>query len=269
MSDRDLESRLELARRIGREAGQFVMSYLTQQVSVQRKSDDSPVTIADREAELLLRREIEAAFPDDSIVGEEHPPREGTSAYRWILDPIDGTKSFIAGVPLFGTLIGVQRDGQSVIGVIELPGLSCRISACEHKGAWSQHGDAALQPARVSDASALQEGIYLTSDVGNFADRGAAEVHRRLEETAWYSRTWGDCYGYFLVATGRAVAMVDPIMNVWDAAALLPILTEAGGCYTDWAGRASVDNGEGIGCNGRVLEEILAITRPYARIQEK
>ena len=115
-----IRDRLDLAVRIARSAGQLVMQYASQSVAVERKSDDSPVTIADREAELLLRREIERAFPEDSIVGEEHPPKEGTSDFRWILDPIDGTKTFIAGVPLFGTLIAVQRNEVSIIGVIKI-----------------------------------------------------------------------------------------------------------------------------------------------------
>ena len=106
--------------------------------------------------------------------------------------------------------------------------------------------------------------MYLTSEVGSFADRGAASVHAQLEEKAWYARTWGDCYGYFLVATGRAEVMVDPIMNLWDAAALLPIMVESGGQYTDWKGRSTVDAAEGIGSNGLVLEQVLAITRPFA-----
>ena len=115
-------------------------------------------------------------------------------------------------------------------------------------------------------ASTAAEGLplYLTSEVRSFADRGAEEVHRQLEQAAWYARTWGDCYGYFLVATGRAAAMVDPVMNLWDAAALLPILTESGGTFTDWAGRTTVEAGEGIATNGHVLEEVLSITRPFA-----
>ncbi len=241
------------------------MQYFSQEVAVQRKSDDSPVTIADREAELLLRREIESAFPNDSIVGEEHPPKMGSSPYRWILDPIDGTKSFIAGVPLFGTLIGIQRDEESVAGVIELPALDCRIAAAQGQGAWWQRGQDEFRPARVSNVEQLRDAVYLTSEVGSFGDRGAIDVHHQLESAAWYARTWGDCYGYFLVATGRAAVMVDPVMNLWDAAALLPILTEAGGTYTDWSGVPSVDSGEGLGTNSRVLDQVLQITRPFAR----
>ncbi len=264
MNDVDLSPRLELARRIARQAGQLVMQYYSTTLPVQRKSDNSPVTVADREAEQLLRREIEAEFPDDAIVGEEHGPKNGSSPYRWIVDPIDGTKSFIAGVPLFGTLIGVQHEQQSVIGVIELPALDLRIHAAVGRQAWCQAGEGAPQLARVSQTPKLKEGLYLTSEVGSFAERGAKEVHERLEQASWYARTWGDCYGYFLVATGRAAAMVDPVMNLWDAAALLPILIEAGGTFTDWQGRSTVDAGEGIATNGRVLDEVLAITRPFA-----
>jgi histidinol phosphatase-like enzyme (inositol monophosphatase family) len=239
------------------------MQFCAGAISVQRKGDDSPVTQADREAELLLRRDIEAAFPQDAIVGEEHETKEGTSAYRWIVDPIDGTKSFIAGVPLFGTLVGVQREGEPVIGVIELPALALRVHAAKGQGAWWQSADGPLQAARVSPESDLKQSLYVTSDVRSFADRGASEVHEQLERAAWYARTWGDCYGYFLVATGRAAVMVDPVMNLWDAAAIYPILVEAGGSFTDWRGQPRVDGGEGIGSNGAVLAQVLQITRPF------
>jgi histidinol-phosphatase len=264
MSDRDLSQRLEVACRVARQAGQLVMQYYSASIPVERKADDSPVTLADRQAELLLRREIEAAFPDDAIVGEEHAPKEGSSSYRWIVDPIDGTKSFIAGVPLFGTLVGVQREGDSVIGAIELPALELRAYAAIGQGAWWQSRGGAIQRARVSELGDLKQSLYVTSDVRSFDERGALAVHEQLQQAAWYARTWGDCYGYFLVATGRAAVMVDPIMNEWDAAALLPLLVEAGGSFTDWSGRSRIDGGEGIGTNGEVLEQVLAITRPFS-----
>jgi histidinol phosphatase-like enzyme (inositol monophosphatase family) len=264
MSDRDLSQRLEVACRLARQAGQLVMRYSTASIAVQRKADDSPVTQADREAELLLRREIEAAFPNDAILGEEHAAKEGSSAYRWILDPIDGTKSFIAGVPLFGTLIGVQRENENVLGVIELPALDVRVHAAKGQGAWWQSGSGRPQPARVSQTADLKQSLYVTSDAHAFAQRGASTVHEQLERAVWYARTWGDCYGYFLVATGRAAVMVDPIMNVWDAAAVFPVLVEAGGTFTDWSGNARIDGNEGIGTNRAVLEQVLAITRPFA-----
>jgi histidinol phosphatase-like enzyme (inositol monophosphatase family) len=241
------------------------MRYYATALPVQRKSDDSPVTEADREAELLLRREIEAVFPADAILGEEHAPKPGSSSYRWILDPIDGTKSFIAGVPLFGTLIGVQRDEECVIGVIELPGLDRRIHAVVGQGAWHQAGDAPPQPAHVSDCTQLKDAVYLTSDTRLFGERGAQAVHDQLEKACWYARTWGDCFGYYQVATGRATVMIDAVVNLWDEAPLGPILREAGGSYTDWSGGVTLGAGEGLATNGHVLDPVLAITRPYAR----
>ena len=262
-SDNDVLRRLELARRIAREAGRLTMQYFQRDFDVERKSDDSPVTIVDREAEQLLRQRILDEFPHDAILGEEFPETTGTSGYRWIVDPIDGTKSFIHGVPLYGTIVGVERDEQSVIGVIQLPGLNDGVYAASGHGAWHQRGDDEPQRANVSRCPRLREGLFLTSELDGFVERGALEAFHQLDRSAWISRTWGDCYGYFLVATGRAVAMVDAIMNVWDAAGIRPILEEAGGTFTDWQGRATIHSGEGVGTNGLVLDEVLAITRPF------
>lgn len=258
-NDSDVESRLELARRAARQAGALAMSYFGRQIAVQRKADNSPVTVADREAEQLMRDLIRQEFPDDGILGEEHGVSEGRSGYRWILDPIDGTKSFIAGVPLFGTMVAVETAGRAVLGVVELPALQQRIFAARERGAWFQVGDQPVQQARVSDCGSLAEGLYVTSEWSTFRERGALAVHQQLESAAWYARTWGDCFGYYLVATGRAVAMVDAALTIWDAAALLPILVEAGGTFTDWSGRESLDPGQAVATNGKVLSEVLAI----------
>lgn len=262
-SNPEIIARLQLALEAGKEAGQLTLRHFQQGVDVERKADDSPVTLADRQAEQHLRRRIADAFADDAILGEEFGAQPGTSPVRWILDPIDGTKSFITGVPLYGTLIGIEVDGRAEFGFIYLPALAEGIYASRGGGAWHFRGDAEPAPARVSDAGSLAEGAFLTSEVHSFAQRGAAEAFTRLQDAAYITRTWGDCYGYLLVATGRALAMVDPIMNVWDAAALLPILQEAGGAFTDWQGRAAIDSGEGIGAAPGVLEEVLAVTRGY------
>jgi histidinol phosphatase-like enzyme (inositol monophosphatase family) len=255
-------ARLALAREVAQQAGELIMSYFDARVPVERKADDSPVTVADREAERFLRSRIEEAFPEDAILGEEQGTRPGRSGYRWILDPIDGTKSFIAGVPLFGTLVAVQAGEQAVVGVIELPALQTRLFAARGQGAWVQTGNSPPQRARVSTQEHLADGLYLTSEVATFRQEGLLEVHQQLEAAAWYARTWGDCYGYYLVATGRAVAMVDPALCIWDAAALQPILLESGGTFTDWSGHESIDPGRAVATNGRVLSEVLAITRP-------
>jgi histidinol-phosphatase len=263
----DVSVRMELARASAREAGQLTLQYFQQDnYAVERKSDNSPVTAADRAAEQLLRTRIRAAFPHDAIVGEEFGEQAGTSDFRWILDPIDGTKSFISGVPLYGTLIGVECEGASQAGVIYMPALDEMVYAVKGSGAWYVKGGAAPRSTRVSARSPLSAGLFVTSQVDNFAKRGAADVYARLEAAAYITRTWGDCYGYLLVATGRAELMVDPYMNVWDAAALLPILEEAGGVYVDWQGNATIHAGEGLGCNRLVLDEVLSITRAAPRL---
>jgi histidinol-phosphatase len=257
----DLSSRLELAISAGKEAGRLTLKYFQQDnFAVERKADQSPVTIADRSAEELLRRRIAAAFPTDGIIGEELGRTEGTSGLTWILDPIDGTKSFISGVPLYGTMIGIEHGGRSQIGFVFMPGLDEGIYASIGNGAWHFRGEQPPLRARVSERP-LRQGLFVTSQVDTYAKRDALDSFHRLEKAAYITRTWGDCYGYLLVATGRAELMVDPILNVWDAAAVQPIVEEAGGTFTDWQGNPTIHAGEAIATNGRVLEEVLAITR--------
>jgi len=261
----ELNARLQLAIEAGKEAGRLTLNYFRSGVEVERKADNSPVTIADQQAEQHLRRRIADAFPEDAILGEEFGQTEGTSNARWILDPIDGTKSFITGVPLYGTMVGVEFDGRAEIGFVYLPALDEGVYAARGQGAWLFHGEDPPVAAQVSSAKSLAEGAFLTSQIDTFAQRGAAGAFAQLQDLAYITRTWGDCYGYLLVASGRALAMVDPIMSVWDAAALQPIMEEAGGSFTDWQGKTTIHSGEGIGTNGHVLEEVLAITRQFSR----
>ena len=264
----DLSPRLDLAREIAVAAGRLTLDYFQRNnYAIERKADDSPVTAADRGAEQLLRKHIAAAFPQDAIVGEEFGEQSGTSGFRWILDPIDGTKTFICGVPLYGTLIGVEQEGESRVGVIYMPALDELVYAAKGLGAWYVKGTDAPRPAKVSSCAALAESLFVTSQVDSFAKRGAAGTYARLEQAARLTRTWGDCYGYLLVAIGRAEVMIDPLMHVWDAAAIQPILEEAGGAFVDWHGLPTIHAGEGIGCNRDVLEEILAITRQAERLK--
>ena len=258
----DITDRLELAREAAREAGAITLRHFRRDdLEIERKGDDSPVTVADRGAEEHLRRRIADAFPDDAILGEEFPERPGTSGFRWILDPIDGTKSFIHGVPLYGTLVGVEQDGQPVLGVIRIPALDECVWAAAGQGAWYATGSQPPRRARVSSCPRLAEGLLLTSELACFDEVGRREVFEKLHAAARLSRTWGDCYGYLMVATGRAEVMIDPILNIWDVAALLPVLQEAGGTYTDWQGRPTIHSSQGVATNGRVLEEVLAVTR--------
>jgi histidinol phosphatase-like enzyme (inositol monophosphatase family) len=264
MPDRNINQRYDFARHIAWEAGRLTLRYFDKEnVAVDRKADTSPVTVADREAELLLREHIRREFPEDGIVGEEFGEDAGTSGYRWIVDPIDGTKSFISGVPLYGTLVGVECAGRSIIGVIALPALQIGVDGARGQGAWQTWPDRDRSPARVSPIDKLREGVLVTTDVAGFIDRNAEDAFHELCGTAWYARTWGDCYGYFLVATGRALAMIDPAMNLWDAAAVQPILEEAGGTFSDWCGQPTITAGEGLATNKLVLDEILAVTRRF------
>jgi histidinol phosphatase-like enzyme (inositol monophosphatase family) len=257
----ELDARLELARAIAREAGALTLRYFrADDLAVEQKTDASPVTIADRGAEQLLRERIAARFSADGVLGEEFGEQQGTSGYRWILDPIDGTRSFIRGVPLYGTMVAVERDGQALIGVVYLPGLDECVHAAVGQGTWVERAGAAPHRATVSARKPLSQGLLSSSDTRSTTPARLA-AYQRLQHAAGTSRTWGDCYGYVLVATGRAEVMIDPVMNVWDAAAVQPIVTEAGGTFTDWSGQPTIHGGEGIATNGLVLEEVLAITR--------
>jgi histidinol phosphatase-like enzyme (inositol monophosphatase family) len=257
---RDLAARLQLALGAAREAGQLTLNYFCRSdLAVELKQDATPVTIADRQAEQLLRERIGEKFPGDGILGEEFPEQSGSSGFRWILDPIDGTKSFVRGVPLYGTLIGVEYQSRSVLGVIYVPGLDECVYASVGGGAWYERGSAAPTQARVSVRARLSESLFCTSDSAGYRKLGRQPALERLEAAAQLSRSWGDCYGYLLVATGRAELMVDPVMSVWDAAALQPILEEAGGTFTDWKGQPTIHSGEGIATNGKILPEVLSL----------
>ena len=265
MSVPGVNERLELANRIVREASGIILGYFqTDRFVLEKKQDQSPLTVADKETEQFLRREIEGAFPDDAILGEEFADKTGKSDVRWILDPIDGTKSFISGVPLFGTMVGIEILGEAIVGSVYFPGLAEGIYACRGQGAWHYRGDETPQRASVSDKTDLSEAVVVTTEAETFMDRNSAETWQQLAGAAYFARTWGDVYGYLLVATGRVDVMIDPVLNLWDAAAVQPIIEEAGGRFTDWAGTPRIDAGEAIGSNGYLHEQVLQITRNRA-----
>ena len=245
---------LDFATDAAWQAGRITLRYFQTGVEVEEKADESPVTAADRGAETKLRELIEARFPNDGIVGEEHGDKKGTTGRRWILDPIDGTKSFVHGVPLYGVLVGVEIEGEPAIGVVHFPALNEMICAAKGLGCtWNG------RPARVSDISDIQDAtVILTSPVHK---HGRGEAMNRICSRAKLVRGWGDCYGYMLVATGRAEVMLDPIMNVWDCAALAPILEEAGGTFTTWSGEATIWGNEAVGTNGALFKEVMQLIK--------
>ncbi len=238
------------AERFAREAGELTLRYFGTDLDVEDKTDGSPVTQADREAEGLIRTRLAAEFPTHGILGEEYGLEREDAEVRWILDPIDGTRAFMRGVPLYAVLIGVEVEGAPAVGVAHFPALRETVSAGEGQGCkWND------RPARVSRVSRLDRSLVLTTDVEEILRRPQGAGWRELASEAHTSRTWGDAYGHMLVATGRAEIMVDPILSTWDAAPILPIVTEAGGRFTDLSGFATIRGGSALSSNG-VLHDL-------------
>lgn len=257
MTNDDLQSTLDFAVAMAREAGSITLEYFRRgrgSMVVERKSDDSYVTNADREAEAFMRREIENRFPDDGILGEEAGERGGTSGRRWILDPIDGTYSFVHGVPLYGVLVGLEIEGEPALGVVNLPATDEIAYARSGGGCFWNN-----EKVTVSNTAHLEDALILSTDFGTCAQHGFGAACDELTRRAKTRRTWGDAYGHVLVATGRADVMLDPVMNVWDCAALLPIIKEAGGTFTDWTGRSTINGGNAISTNGVLFDEVMSI----------
>lgn len=207
------------------------MAHFQTGASVDLKADASPVTIADREAESLLRRAIEASYPGDAILGEEEG-LSGAGDTRWVIDPIDGTKSFISGVPLYATLLSYEVDGIPVLGVSYFPALDEIVYAERGKGAfWNG------RPCRVSQRQALAGSVLSCGSHASMAKHGRAEGLAALAQRTLATRTWTDAYGHALVATGRIDAMIDPVLAPWDISAMEVIIEEAGGTFTDFEGQ--------------------------------
>jgi histidinol phosphatase-like enzyme (inositol monophosphatase family) len=243
---------LEAAEQFAVEAGELTLRAFGGLVDHESKGDGSPVTIADREAEALLRRRIEGRWPDHGILGEEFGSTREDAEVRWILDPIDGTRSFMRGVPLYGVLIGIEIAGDPVVGVTHFPALGETVAAGRGLGCrWNG------EPCRVSTVTELDRSLILTTDVERILSRPQGPGWRRLQQEASFSRSWGDCYGHALVATGRAEVMVDPVLSPWDAGPFMTILTEAGGRFTDLDGHATLHGGSGVSTNGLLHDRVL------------
>jgi histidinol phosphatase-like enzyme (inositol monophosphatase family) len=235
---------LEAATEVARLAGDVALGYFRTALAVERKTDGSPVTAADRAAERTAREWIERRFPGDGILGEEYGAARPDARRRWLIDPIDGTLSFVRGVPLWGTMVAAVEGEDVLAGAVYCAAAGELVAAAPGAGCWWNGRRAAVSPVAALDAATV-----LTSD-----DRFARHPERgrrwaALARAAGLSRTWGDCYGYLLVATGRAEVMADEALSPWDAAALKPIVEEAGGVFTDWAGVATAFGGGVIATN--------------------
>ncbi len=243
---------LDFAVETAYQAGQLTLGYFGN-AEVELKEDETPVTVADREAEELMRRRIESAYPEHGILGEEYGEKEGAS-HRWLLDPIDGTKSFVRGVPLYGVLIGLEIEGKVEVGVAYFPALREMCYAATGEGCYLGG-----RRVRVAQTQTLAESTVAFTDVGNFERYGRGASWQRLQHKAAYRVGWSDAYGHMLVATGRVEVMLDPIMNAWDCGPFPALLREAGGYFGDWAGNETVYAKEALSTTQALLPEVLAL----------
>lgn len=261
MSDNRAD-RIGLALDLADLAGTLSLHYFDDgELTVQTKLDGSPVTMADQAIEQALRKAVSADFPDDSFVGEEFPDTEGSSDYRWIVDPIDGTKSFIRGVPLYANLIALQEGDEIVFGIINLPSAGIVVRAERGKGCWRND-----VPARVSNRGVL-DGAYV---MATWLEDWEPEVVEDLRTQGVTLRTWGDAFGYAMVACGYADAVVDYTTQPYDLAPMPVIIEEAGGRFTSLDGRRVFNGGNGIASNGLIHEALRSyVTAPQTGLQER
>lgn len=250
-SYRDL---LAFAHEITWRAGRLTLAHYQTGIAAETKPDDSPVTMADRAAEQLLRDAIATRFPNDAILGEEGGETHANGERRWLIDPIDGTRSFIRGVPFYGVMLALEVEGDVVLGVLHFPALDETVGAARGVGCW-WNGRRAL----VSEETRLERSLVCATDAESIERAGFTRGWNRLRSHAGLVRTWGDCYGYALVATGRAEVMLDAVMSPWDAAALAPIIEEAGGVLTDWRGASAWDRGSIVATNAALANEVRAL----------
>lgn len=248
-----LRAEMEFAADTAWAAGRMTLAHFQTGVAVEHKPDASPVTIADREAEGLIRDRLQRAYPDDGLVGEEFGRSPSSSGRTWYIDPIDGTKSFVAGVPLYGVLIGLEgSDGDCCAGAVYLPAVDEMLCAARGEGCWWNG-----RRARVSDIADVSAASLCYTSSRSFAECGRAAAFDTLSTRVSMVRGWGDCYGHVLVATGRAEAMLDPIMNPWDCGPFPVLLGEAGGTFTDWQGTSTIHGADAVSTNGHLFDDIL------------
>ena len=246
---------MDAAEAVARVAGEVALRHYQRGVTVETKSDGTPVSVADRQAEEAARAWLEKHCPEDGILGEELGTTRPDAPRRWILDPIDGTKTFVRRVPLWGTLVALAEGEKVLAGAAYFPAVDEILVAAQGAGClWNG------KPARVSGVSRLSEAVVLTTDARMGTPAQVAGLDA-LCLRAGHVRTWGDCYGYLLVATGRAEVMIDPLLNPWDGAALLPILEEAGGSFCDWRGERTIYGGSGVGTTAALRDEVLRVLR--------
>ena len=244
---------LEFATQTAYEAGRLTLGYFgTEAARPEFKADDTPVTVADREAEKLMRDRIGARYPEHAVLGEEFGETEG-SDHRWVLDPIDGTKSFVRGVPLYGVLIGLEIRDVCEVGAAYFPAIEEMVCAATGEGCFLNGRRTKVSTRR------LARGIACFTDAASFGEHGRSAAWDSLLSAAGSARGWSDAYGHALVATGRAELMLDPVVSPWDCGPFPPILREAGGFFGDWSGDETIYANEAMSTTKTLLPEVLRI----------
>jgi histidinol phosphatase-like enzyme (inositol monophosphatase family) len=246
-----MDRRLEAAIAAARAAGEVALRYFRTDLAVESKADASPVTRADREAEARAVAVLRAAFPDCGVLGEEYGAQGGAQGRRWIVDPIDGTRSFIRGIPFFASLIALEEDGEITTGAIYAPALDDLLYAQKGQGAFDGRGR-----VHVSRVDSLRRSMLVFGGVSGLRRGGYWPAYERLVDAAGRTRAYGDYFGYTFVARGQAEAMIDVDLKPWDLAAVKILIEEAGGRFTDFGGRATPFGGSAIASNGLVHEAI-------------
>lgn len=250
----ELKKLLDFAIKIAVQAGDITLAYFQTQLDTEFKVDDSPVTIADKKAEELLRNRIEKHYPRHGVLGEEFGDTNKGASHRWIIDPIDGTKSFMRGVPLYGVLIGLEIDGKIELGVSYFPGVNDIVYAATGEGCfWNG------KRAQVSQTASLDRAIVSFTDFQNFKNYNRSQEWNAVANATYYRVGWSDAYGHMLVATGRCDIMLDPIMNAWDCGPFPVILKEAGGYFGDWQGNETIYGNEALSTSQKLLPDVLEL----------
>jgi len=244
---------LQAVAEVARLTGQVALAHYRTRLDIETKRDGSPVTVADRAAEETARAWIATRFPGDAVLGEEFGANGDQNARRWLIDPIDGTKTFVRGVPLWGTLIAVVRGDEVLAGAVNCPAVDEMVVAAVGEGCWWNDARTFVsRETELSRSTVLSTGVHFVGQ----PDRQARWL--AIASAAAVARTWGDCYGYLLVATGRAELMVDNLMSPWDAAALVPVVREAGGEFSDWNGRVTPFGSGSMATNGLMAATLRA-----------
>jgi len=251
------ETLLPFVQKLAEKSAAVITPYFANNnLEVEMKEDDTPVTHADRNAETVMRDLIEKTYPSHGIIGEEFGTKDPEAEFVWVIDPIDGTKSFASACPLFGTLIGLLHEGKPLLGAIHQPVLK---QFCFGDGETTTCNG---KPVQFRTTSRLEEVRLLTTDIQNIERHQNRKNFDTLVESVHFMRTWGDCYGYLLLATGWADVMLDPIMNPWDFLPVIPVITGAGGMITTWEGGDPVKGDSIVATNkilhGRVIEILNA-----------